>query len=194
MGREAATYLLTLSPPIAEAAARSFDAAGIERLHADDERLDYCMRDPYRFWIDLRIHLVSPQRLEIRIALTNDTWVIRAPLERALAPLLDGVALCVGQSGSPVPGERIAVVGAEGWSLALEDDYSRRRDEFVARVGDYNAPLSADHVYMYLHQTRWNEDNDTELAWHREREIARMEASWEAEPPSSDELPDEEEL
>ena len=70
----------------------------------------------------------------------------------------------------------------------------RRRDEFIARVGDYNAPLSADHVYMYLHQTRWNEDNDTELAWHREREIARMEASWDAEPPSSDEPADEDEL
>jgi hypothetical protein len=185
MGREAATYLLALSPPAAEAAARSFDAAGIERVHADDERLDYCVRDPDRYWIDLRIHLASPQRIEIRIALTNDTWVIRAPLERALAPLLDGVALCVGHSGSPVLGERIAVIGADGWSLALEDDYGRRRDEFVARVGNYNAPLSAEHVYMYLHQTRWNEDNDAELEWHREREISKMEEMWEQgdEPP-----------
>jgi hypothetical protein len=181
MGREAATYLLALSPSAVDAAARSFDAAGIERVHADDERLDFCLRDPYRYWIDLRIHRAEPLRLEIRIALTNDTWVIRAPLERALAPLLDGVALCVGESGSSLPREQIAVVGADGWSLALEDDYGRRRDEFVARVGDYNAPLSADHVYMYLHQTRWNEDNDDELAWHREREIAKMEEMWEGD-------------
>ena len=34
---------------------------------------------------------------------------------------------------------------------------------------------------MYLHQTRWNIDNDNELAWHREREIAKMEEIWEAE-------------
>jgi len=27
-----------------------------------------------------------------------------------------------------------------------------------ARVGDFNAPISADHVYMYVHQTRWNRD------------------------------------
>ncbi len=37
---------------------------------------------------------------------------------------------------------------------------------------------------MYVHQTRWNRDNDDELAWHREREIAKMEEMWEAgEPP-----------
>ena len=73
----------------------------------------------------------------------------------------------------------IAIAGSEGWSRALEDDYGRRRDAFVRRCGDYTAPVSADHVYMYLHQTRWNEDNDNELAWHRDREIARMEEMWE---------------
>ena len=84
-----------------------------------------------------------------------------------------GVAVCAAEGSRSRP-------PTQTWSLALEDDYGRRRDEFVARVGDYNAPLSADHVYMYLHQTRWNEDNDTELAWHREREIAKIEEMWEA--------------
>jgi hypothetical protein len=28
---------------------------------------------------------------------------------------------------------------------------------------------------------RWNADNDDELAWHREREIAAMEEMWEPE-------------
>jgi len=38
---------------------------------------------------------------------------------------------------------------------------------------------------MYVHQTRWNRDNDDELAWHREREIAKLEEAWEAgEPPA----------
>ena len=101
---------------------------------------------------------------------------LRGPLERALTPLppeLEGVKL-VDEDGGV-----LAIAGADGWLLALEDDYDRRRQEFVTRVGDYTAPLSADHVYAYLHQTRWNEDNDDELAWHREREIARMQEAWE---------------
>ena len=97
----------------------------------------------------------------MRIALTNDTWAIRAPLERVL------IAARAGLGGRPLcdeDGDEVAIVGADGWSLALEDDYGRRRDAFVARVGDFNAPISADHVYMYVHQTRWNRDNDDELA------------------------------
>jgi len=200
MGREAATYALALSADGAAALARSFDAAGCEWLRADSgsptrspggsqgtggtggERVDFVLRDPNRYWIDLRLHHGAGRpRLEIRIALTNDTWSLRAPLERVLTPLPEGVAgrpLCDGD------GNEIAIAGADGWLLAFEDDYGRRRDEFVARIGDFNAPISADHVYMYLHQTRWNNDNDDELAWHREREIAKMEEMWDSgEPP-----------
>src|SRR5205085_1968822 len=145
--------------------------AGIERGPDAAARVDFLLRDPHRFWIDLRLHRGSLRCLEVRIALTNDTWAIRAPLERALLALM------------PVLGERplhdeegaqVATFGAERWSLALEDDYARLRDAFIARVGDFNAPISADHVYLYVHQTRWNRDNDDELAWHREREIARI--------------------
>jgi hypothetical protein len=181
MGREAATYLLALTAPDAAALRRGFDAAGLQRAGGDGDRVDYRLRDEHRYWIDLRVH-DTPPLLEIRIALTNDTWVIRAPLEHALTPLPAGVA---GQPLRAAGGEVVAIAGAEGWSLALEADYGRRREAFVARVGDYTAPLSADHVYMYLHQTRWNQDNDDELAWHREREIARLEEAWEGEEPET---------
>ena len=113
------------------------------------------------------------RRLEVRVALTNDTWAIRAPLERALTPL---EPLLGGRPLRDEDGTEVATFGADGWSLALEDDYARLRDAFIARVGDFNAPMSTDHVYMYVHQTRWNRDNDDELAWHREREIARIES------------------
>ena len=179
MGRESASYGLALTASTADALARRLQQAGVECWGGDERRVDHVVRDPHRYWIDLRVHRAPRPRLEIRIALTNDTWAIRAPLERALTPLppeLDGVALC------DAAGNALAIAGEQGWLLALQDDYERRRDEFVARVGDYTAPLSADHVYMYLHQTRWNQDNDDELAWHREREISRLEAAWEDEP------------
>lgn len=178
MGREAATYEIALSAEAAAAAMRSFDAAGCEQLGADGERIDFVLRDPNRYWIDLRLHHASDRRLEIRIALTNDAWSVRGPLERVLTPLPEGL------QGRPLcddRGEEIAIVGQEGWTLALEDDFGRLRDEFVGRIGDFTAPISADHVYMYIHQTRWNADNDDELAWHREREIAAMEEMWEPE-------------
>jgi hypothetical protein len=175
MGRESASYLLALPAQVVEALARCFAEAGAEPRHAGDERIDYCLHDPYRYWIDLRIHLGPRPILEIRIALTNDPWSLRGPLERALTPLpeaLAGTPLCDGD------GSELSLAGDERWLVALEDDYGRRRDEFVRRVGDYTAPLSAEHVYLYLHQTRWRQDNDDELAWHREREIARLEESW----------------
>lgn len=179
MGREAATYEIALSAVAAAAAMRSLDAAGCDQLRADAERIDFVLRDPNRYWIDLRVHHAEPgRRLVIRIALTNDPWSIRAPLERALTPLPEGLQ---GAALRGDRGERIAVVGEDGWTLALEDDFGRQRDEFVGRVGDFTAPISADHVYMYVHQTRWNADNDDELAWHREREIAAMEEMWEPE-------------
>lgn len=177
MGREAATYEIALSAQELAATMRALDEAGCEQLAAGAERIDFVLRDPSRYWIDLRLHHASDRRLEIRIALTNDTWSIRAPLEQMLAMLAPELA------GKPLrdeEGGELATMGAEGWSLALQDDYERRRDEFVKRIGDFNAPISADHVYMYLHQTRWNIDNDNELAWHRQREIAKMEEMWEA--------------
>jgi len=193
MGRESASYHLALTPASAEALVQSLDAAGVERRAG---RLSPA-RTP-RYWIDLRIRCGAQPELEIRIALTNDTWSIRAPLERALTPLPPGIegtpvhagppgAGAVGTSHGAQGADVIAIAGEEGWWLALEDDYGRRRDEFVARVGDYCAPLSADHVYMYLHQTRWNQDNDDELAWHREREIARLEEAWDSGPEDPDE-------
>lgn len=37
---------------------------------------------------------------------------------------------------------------------------------------------------MYAHQTRSTRDNDDELAWHREREISRIEQMW--DPPADE--------
>lgn len=177
MGRESAHWLLRLSDAERDAVVAAFDALGLERARDAAARVDFVLRDPHRYWIDLRVHGGRPPHLEVRIALTNDTWAIRAPLERVLTPL----APLLGERPlRDEDGQEVATFGADGWSLALEDDYGRRRDAFIARVGDFNAPLSADHVYMYVHQTRWNRDNDEELAWHREREIARLEESWEA--------------
>jgi hypothetical protein len=31
---------------------------------------------------------------------------------------------------------------------------------------------------MFVHQTRWNHDNDAELEWHYEREINKIEQMW----------------
>jgi hypothetical protein len=183
-GHESATWTLALSPGAAEAVVAGLDAAGLERARDDAEgcRKDYLLRDEFRYWIDLRVHLAPARYLEIRIALTNDPWSIRAPLERALTPLMPELA---GQPLRDVDGNDVAIAGAEGWWLALEDDYGRRRDYFTTRCGDYTAPISADHVYMFLHQTRWNEDNDAELAWHREREIARIEEMWDTRSPGT---------
>ena len=175
MGSESASYLLALSQPDVEALVRHFAEAALQRRRADERRIDYCLHDPYRYWIDLRIHLGAQPMLEIRVALTNDPWSLRAPLERLLTPLppgLRGTPLCA-RDGTP-----LSVAGEERWLVAFEDDYGRRRDEFVARVGDFTAPLAAEHVYLYLHQTRWRQDNDDELAWHREREIARLQEAW----------------
>ena len=67
--------------------------------------------------------------LEIRIALTNDEWSIRAPLEAAFTALPPGAAQ------RPLRDEDGGELGApaeDGWSLRLEEDYGRRRAEFVA--------------------------------------------------------------
>ncbi len=177
MGREAATYEIALSADDAAAVVRRLDAAGVEQLGADAERIDFVVRDPNRYWIDLRLHHAGDRRLEIRIALTNDTWSIRAPLESLLTPLPPELA---GKSVRDHEGGDVAIAGADRWWLEIESDYERRRDDFVKRIGDFIAPISADHVYMYVHQTRWNLDNDDELAWHREREMAQMQEMWES--------------
>ena len=189
MGRESAHWILALSEEEARGVEALFVALDVERAAEDTARRDFILRDPYRYWIDLRIH-DGPLRLEVRIALTNDTWAIRAPLERvltALEPTLGGRQVC------DEDGREVATFGADGWSLVLEDDYAKLRDAFIARVGEFNAPISADHVYMYVHQTRWNRDNDEELAWHREREIAQIEESWNADP-DPDALPEQEDI
>jgi hypothetical protein len=177
MGRECANYFLKLAAGSERQLASLLDGAGAERLGSGDEtRIDYCLRDVHRSWIELRIHREPAPWLEIRIALTNDQWSIRAPLERVLPAL----ASCA--AGQPLRDEdanEIAALDQDGWSLALEQHYGELRDAFVARVGDFTAPLSADHVYLYIHQTRWNRDNDDELAWQREREIAKIEEMWE---------------
>ena len=186
MGSESASYELALAPGGVDALVRHFVAAAVQPRRAGEARIDLCLHDPYRYWIDLRIHLGPQPVLEIRVALTNDPWSLRAPLERVLTPLPPGI-----QSGTPLrdgDGNPLSIAGEDRWLVAFEDDYGRRRDEFVARVGDFTAPLAAEHVYLYLHQTRWRQDDDDELAWHREREIARLEEAWEdddaPEPPT----------
>ena len=180
MGREAASYAIRCSrcsPGLTRRRSRSACTARPASSPCARARSasTSVLRDPYRYWIDLRVHRGAEPRFEIRIALTNDTWALRAPLERALTPMPPQLA---GRPLLDAGGAEIAIAGADGWSLALEDDYGRRRDAFIARVGDFTAPISADHVYLYIHQTRWNQDNDDELAWHREREIARLQEAW----------------
>lgn len=187
MGRESASYFLTIAPDSADAVVIALQEGGAQLIGSDHAWIDLRVCDPARYWIDVRLHRGPQLLLELRIALTNDEWSIRTPLEDALKALPAGV------SHSPLRDEDGHELGAPadaGWSLRLEEDFGRRRAEFVARVGDCTAPLSADHVYLWIHQTRWNRDNDAELAWHREREISRMEQMWEGEPRLPGQHPD----
>ncbi len=175
MGQESASYYLPLAPEVAEAVVVALRAGGAEAVESDRSWLDLRIRDEHRYWIDLRVHRGPDHLLEIRIALTNDEWSIRAPLEAvltALPPAAAGRCLC------DEDGAELGAPAEDGWSRRLEDNFVRRRAVFIRRVGDFTAPISADHVYMYIHQTRWTRDNDDELAWHREREIARIEQMW----------------
>ncbi|MEA2151257.1 MAG: hypothetical protein QOD69_3087 [Solirubrobacteraceae bacterium] len=175
MGQESASYFLPLDPDLEDAVLVALREGGAEGGSSGCTWIDLHVRDVHRYWIDLRLHRAPRSLLEVRIALTNDEWSIRAPLEEAFTAL-------------PVAATRIALTDEDGgdlgtlgdddWSLRLETDFSRRRADFIERVGDFTAPISADHVYMYVHQTRWNRDNDTELAWRRDREIARIEQMW----------------
>jgi hypothetical protein len=185
MGQESASYFLTLDPDVEESVILALREGGAEGGDSDYTWLDLVVRDPHRYWIDLRVHRGPESLLEVRIALTNDEWSIRAPLEEAFT------ALPPAATARPLRNEdggELGTLADDDWSLRVEEDYARRRADFVERVGDFTAPISADHVYMYVHQTRWNRDNDDELAWHREREISRMEQMW--DPPADEpELP-----
>ncbi|MDQ3677937.1 MAG: hypothetical protein M3401_14275 [Actinomycetota bacterium] len=188
MGRESANYWLALPSGAQDALARALERSDAELLDCDDDRLDFCLRDPNRYWVDLRIHRGPELRLEIRIALTNDAWSIREPLQRALEPLPPGVA------GTPLlddAGDIVAIAGEQRWWYAVEADYERRRDEFVAVVGDFFAPISTDHVYRFLHQARKSRDIAEAAAGQRQLEVEQLKGLWKTSPPAGeeDELP-----
>jgi hypothetical protein len=187
MGRESASYYLTLAPELEEAVVVALREGGAEPIAGQHTWIELRVRDPHRYWIDLRIHRAAEPLLEIRIALTNDEWSIRKPLEAVFTALPPGAA---SQPLRDEDGVELGAPAGAGWSLALEEDYGRRRAAFVARVGDINAPISADHVYMYMHQAGMRRDDDLELQWHREREIARIEQMWEGEPELPSDHPD----
>jgi hypothetical protein len=179
MGQESASYFLPLAPDLEDAVVVALREGGAEAAESGHAWIDLRVRDPYRYWIDLRVHREPQPLLEIRIALTNDEWAIRAPLEAAFTALPAAAAARVLRDED---GRELGAPASPGWSLRLEEDFCRRRADFVRRVGDFTAPICADHVYMYVHQTRWNRDNDSELQWLREREIARIEQMWDPPP------------
>jgi hypothetical protein len=184
MGRESANYWLALASGAQDEIALMLDRSDADLLGDTADRIDYCLRDPNRYWIDVRIHQLPVARLEIRIALTNDTWSIREPLARALKPLPPSM---LGQPVLDEDGETVAIAGDERWWYAIEQDYGSRRDEFVARFGDFFAPISADTVFTFLHQTRKRHDVMDAAAERREMEIERLEDLWEVSPPPGDE-------
>ena len=185
MGQESARYFLSVGPDLHDAVVAALCEGGAEAGATHSGRRDLRLYAEFRYWIDLRLHCASKSQLEIRIALTNDDWSIRRPLEVAFAALPPAAA------ARPLHDEDGTALGAPadaGWSMRLEDDYRRRRALFVERVGDLTAPISADHVYLYLHQAGRHRDGDAELAWHREREISRLEEMWDP-PAARPELP-----
>jgi hypothetical protein len=187
MGRESASYFLPLEPEAADAVIVALQEGGAELVGSDYSWIDLRVHDPHRYWIDLRVHRGPEILLELRIALTNDEWSIRTPLESALTALPPGAAR---RPLRDEDGNELGAPAEDGWSRRLEEDFGRRRAEFVQRVGDFTAPLSPDHVYMYIHQTRTKRDDDTELEWHREREISRIEQMWDGEPQLPEGHPD----
>ena len=152
MGRESASYYLTLPPELEEAVIVALREGGAEPVAESGHTwIELRVRDPHRYWIDLRVHRAAEPLLEIRIALTNDEWSIRAPLEAGLHRAAGG------RGGSARCATRTAASSARRRTTAGRCA-SRRTTAGAARssstrVGDINAPISADHVYMYLHQT-----------------------------------------
>ncbi len=187
MGRESASYFLTIPPDSGDGVIVALQEGGAELVGSHHSWMELRVRDPHRYWIDLRLHRAPELLLELRIALTNDEWSIRAPLENALTALPPAAAE---RQLRDEDGNELGAPADDGWSMRLEEDFGRRRAAFIDRVGEFTAPLSADHVYMYIHQTRWNRDNDAELEWQREREISRIEQMWEGEPQLPEAHPD----
>ncbi len=187
MGREAASYFLAIAPTSADGVVVALQEGGAQLVGPGHSWIDLKLCDPDRYWVDLRLHRSPEVLLEVRIALTNDEWSIRAPVEDALTALPQSAAQGLLRAED---GTELGAPTDDGWSLRLEEDFGRRRADFVERVGDVNAPISADHVYMYIHQTGMRRDDDAELAWHREREISRIEEMWEGEPQLPADHPD----
>jgi hypothetical protein len=181
MGQESASYFLPVQPELWVAVVAALSEGGAQAGPPQDSWLDLRLYAIYRYWIDLRLHRPPNSHLEVRIALTNDDWSIRAPLEAAFARLPEPVA--AGAVRDEDGAELGAPAAANGWSMRLEDDFRARRARFIERVGEHTAAISADHVYLYVHQVGWRRDDDTELAWHREREISRIEEMW--DPPAA---------
>ena len=187
MGRESASYYLTVPAELEDAVLVALREGGAEAIGAQHTWIELRLRDPHRYWIDLRVHRAPEPLLEIRIALTNDEWSIRAPLEAAFSAL---PARAAQRSLRDEDGVELGPPADGAWSLALEADFERRRAEFTRRVGDINAPISADHVYMYIHQTGMRRDDDLELEWQRDREIIKIEQMWDGEPTLRPDHPD----
>jgi hypothetical protein len=72
MGRESASYFLQLPRQLEDAVVLGLREGGAEAGDSDHTRIDLRVRDPHRYWIDLRVHRGREPLLEIRIALTND--------------------------------------------------------------------------------------------------------------------------
>src|SRR5918998_3068210 len=87
MGRESASYYLPLAPELEDAVVVALRDGGAEAGDSGHNWIELRVRDPHRYWIDLRVHRGPEPLLEIRIGLTNDEWSIRAPLEGALTTL-----------------------------------------------------------------------------------------------------------
>ena len=185
MGQESASYFLALDPEIEDAVVVALREGGAEGGGSDYTWIDLRVRDEHRYWIDLRVHRGVEPLLEIRIGLTNDEWSIRAPLEQAFTGL---PAAATQRPLCDEEGRELGMLDEDGWSRRLEEDYARRRADFVKRVGDFSAPISADHVYLYVHQTRVARDDATELEWRRDREISQIEQMW--DPPAPDQEPE----
>ena len=187
MGRESASYFLPIPRESAEGVVPALREGGAQLVGSGHSWIDLRVSDPDRYWIDLRLHRGPELLLEVRIALTNDEWSIRGPLEAALASLPPAAAR---EQLRDEDGHGLGTPAEAGWSLRLEEDYGRRRAEFVKRIGDYTAPISADHVYMWIHQTRTRRFDERDLEWRRDAEISRMERMMEGKPQLPHDHPD----
>jgi hypothetical protein len=181
VGQESTSYFLPVDPMLEADVVAALRDGGAEAGPPHDAWLDLRLYSAHRYWIDLRLRRAPATELEVRIALTNDDWSIRGPLERAFAGLPAAVAA---RQLRDCDGTELGAPAEKGWSIRLEDDYRARRADFIARVGEVTAPISADHVYLFVHQTGTWRDDDLALQWQREREISRIEHMW--DPPGGE--------